>query len=220
MATSAVETQTEHVEVNFNDDDGRSEELSESTWPSSDLTARPCLASAASNHFSGFWKGNTTAQNAFPPSCCSVLSVFSAGCHGSRSGSGPVIIDQESWVYIFGSGTKLYVTDEAVVKPVVSVYPAASRAHLEGKTSCYVWPQVCLSSGPVLLERQDGSSDKGEQLDLEDKPPPSCWLTEMLSTHINTTALSGTRRAQWRPKYNERFQLQQPPVLQRESQQS
>ncbi|KAL7386609.1 hypothetical protein ABVT39_010945 [Epinephelus coioides] len=33
--------------------DGRSEELLETTWPSSDLTARPCLASAASErHFS------------------------------------------------------------------------------------------------------------------------------------------------------------------------
>ncbi|XP_045908032.1 uncharacterized protein LOC123972553 [Micropterus dolomieu] len=36
---------------------------------------------------------------------------------------------------IFGSGTKLYVTDKPVVKPVVSVYPAASRAHHEGKSS-------------------------------------------------------------------------------------
>ncbi|XP_051268926.1 immunoglobulin lambda-1 light chain-like isoform X8 [Dicentrarchus labrax] len=36
---------------------------------------------------------------------------------------------------MFGSGTKLYVTDEQIVKPVVSVYPAASRAHLEGKSS-------------------------------------------------------------------------------------
>ncbi|KAM8727345.1 immunoglobulin lambda-1 light chain-like [Acanthopagrus schlegelii] len=36
---------------------------------------------------------------------------------------------------IFGSGTKLVVTDEQVVKPVVSVYPAASRAHLGGRSS-------------------------------------------------------------------------------------
>ncbi|XP_062285695.1 uncharacterized protein LOC133991219 [Scomber scombrus] len=41
---------------------------------------------------------------------------------------------------IFGSGTKLFV-DEQVVKPVVSVYPAASRAHLEGKSSL-----LCLAS--------------------------------------------------------------------------
>ncbi|XP_047445316.1 immunoglobulin lambda-1 light chain-like [Mugil cephalus] len=37
--------------------------------------------------------------------------------------------------YIFGSGTKLHVTDERVVKPVVSVYPAASRPNQEGKSS-------------------------------------------------------------------------------------
>ncbi|XP_062285608.1 uncharacterized protein LOC133991154 [Scomber scombrus] len=42
--------------------------------------------------------------------------------------------------FIFGSGTKLFV-DEQVVKPVVSVYPAASRAHLEGKSSL-----LCLAS--------------------------------------------------------------------------
>nr|XP_046263543.1 immunoglobulin lambda-1 light chain-like [Scatophagus argus] len=36
------------------------------------------------------------------------------------------------WYLIFGSGTKLYVTDEEVVKPVVSVYPAA---HLDRKGS-------------------------------------------------------------------------------------
>ncbi|KAG7243801.1 hypothetical protein INR49_008166 [Caranx melampygus] len=44
-----------------------------------------------------FSRGNTTAQDASPPSCCSVLSVFSTGYHGSRDAdSGPVIIDQES----------------------------------------------------------------------------------------------------------------------------
>ncbi|CAK6981788.1 uncharacterized protein LOC128369830 [Scomber scombrus] len=49
---------------------------------------------------------------------------------------------------IFGSGTKLFV-DEQVVKPVVSVYPAASRAHLEGKSSL-----LCLASAmsPPLVQ--------------------------------------------------------------------
>ncbi|XP_045897183.1 immunoglobulin lambda-1 light chain-like, partial [Micropterus dolomieu] len=37
--------------------------------------------------------------------------------------------------FIFGSGTKLYVTDHPVVKPVVSVYPAASRKGQEEKSS-------------------------------------------------------------------------------------
>ncbi|XP_022625291.1 immunoglobulin lambda-1 light chain-like [Seriola dumerili] len=75
---------------------------------------------------------------------------------------------------IFGSGTKLYVTDEPVVKPVVSVYPAASRAHLEGKSSL-----LCLASAmsPPLVQfswkrqKEDGSleeltRDDGEQLVL------------------------------------------------------
>ncbi|XP_062413724.1 immunoglobulin lambda-1 light chain-like [Pungitius pungitius] len=43
--------------------------------------------------------------------------------------------------FIFGSGTKLYVTGEEVVKPVVSVYPAASSANLEGRSSL-----LCLAS--------------------------------------------------------------------------
>ncbi|XP_039671689.1 immunoglobulin lambda-1 light chain-like [Perca fluviatilis] len=53
------------------------------------------------------------------------------------------------YYYIFGSGTKLIVTDEPVVKPVVSVYPAASRAHLEGKSSL-----LCLASAmfPPLVQ--------------------------------------------------------------------
>ncbi|XP_050925702.1 immunoglobulin lambda-like polypeptide 5 [Lates calcarifer] len=80
------------------------------------------------------------------------------------------------WYLIFGSGTKLYVTDKDVVKPVVSVYPAASRAHLEGKTSL-----LCLASGmfPPLVQfswkrpKKDGSleelpSAEGEQLELRE----------------------------------------------------
>ncbi|XP_053189066.1 uncharacterized protein LOC128372893 [Scomber japonicus] len=53
-----------------------------------------------------------------------------------------------SCYFIFGSGTKLFV-DEQVVKPVVSVYPAASRAHLEGKSSL-----LCLASAmfPPLVK--------------------------------------------------------------------
>ncbi|XP_062413819.1 immunoglobulin lambda-1 light chain-like [Pungitius pungitius] len=46
-----------------------------------------------------------------------------------------------NYYYIFGSGTKLYVTGEEVVKPVVSVYPAASSANLEGRSSL-----LCLAS--------------------------------------------------------------------------
>ncbi|CAK6982717.1 uncharacterized protein LOC128369830 [Scomber scombrus] len=76
---------------------------------------------------------------------------------------------------IFGSGTKLFV-DEQVVKPVVSVYPAASRAHLEGKSSL-----LCLASAmsPPLVrfswkrQKKNGSLEvltpaEFEQLELRE----------------------------------------------------
>ncbi|XP_070701683.1 immunoglobulin lambda-1 light chain-like [Pempheris klunzingeri] len=51
--------------------------------------------------------------------------------------------------WIFGSGTKLYVTGEQVVKPVVSLYPVTSRAQQEGKSSL-----LCVASGmfPPLVQ--------------------------------------------------------------------
>ncbi|XP_047445986.1 immunoglobulin lambda-1 light chain-like, partial [Mugil cephalus] len=77
---------------------------------------------------------------------------------------------------IFGSGTKLYVTDEQVVKPVVSVYPAASRPNQEGKSSL-----LCLASSmfpPVVQfswkrQKKGGSledltSAQGDQLELRE----------------------------------------------------
>ncbi|XP_049454523.1 immunoglobulin lambda-1 light chain-like isoform X3 [Epinephelus fuscoguttatus] len=79
----------------------------------------------------------------------------------------------EGYYDIFGSGTKLFVTDEQVVKPVVSVYPAASRAHLEGKSSL-----LCLASAmfPPLVrfswKRQEENGPllpaEGEQLELRE----------------------------------------------------
>ncbi|XP_051809165.1 immunoglobulin lambda-1 light chain-like [Acanthochromis polyacanthus] len=75
--------------------------------------------------------------------------------------------------YTFGSGTKLYVTGEQVVKPVVSVYPAASRVHLEGSSSL-----LCLASAmfPPLVRfswKKDGqpvklSSTEAEQLEIRE----------------------------------------------------
>ncbi|XP_053185516.1 uncharacterized protein LOC128368680 [Scomber japonicus] len=67
--------------------------------------------------------------------------------------------------HIFGSGTKLFV-DEQVVKPVVSVYPAASRAHLEGKSSL-----LCLASAmsPPLVQFSWKRQKKNGQ--LEDLTP-------------------------------------------------
>ncbi|KAL3989068.1 hypothetical protein ACER0C_013386 [Sarotherodon galilaeus] len=78
---------------------------------------------------------------------------------------------------IFGSGTKLSVTDEQVVKPVVSVYPAASRAHLEGNSSL-----LCVASAmfPPLVQfswkrqKKNGGEPEelppaeGEQLELRE----------------------------------------------------
>ncbi|XP_063318344.1 immunoglobulin lambda-1 light chain-like [Pelmatolapia mariae] len=78
---------------------------------------------------------------------------------------------------ITGSGTKLFVTDEQVVKPVVSVYPAASRAHLEGNSSL-----LCVASAmfPPLVqfswkrqkknggEAEELTPAEGEQLELRE----------------------------------------------------
>ncbi|XP_059201364.1 immunoglobulin lambda-1 light chain-like [Centropristis striata] len=80
------------------------------------------------------------------------------------------------YYYIFGSGTKLFVVDQQVVKPVVSVYPAAPRAHLEGKSSL-----LCLASAmfPPLVgfswkrRKENGPLEElppaeGEQLELRE----------------------------------------------------
>ncbi|XP_044225108.1 uncharacterized protein LOC122994468 [Thunnus albacares] len=76
-----------------------------------------------------------------------------------------------NYYLIFGSGTILYV-DEQVVKPVVSVYPAA---HLEGKSSL-----LCLASAmsPPLVQfswkrqkngrLEDLNPAEGEQLELRE----------------------------------------------------
>ncbi|XP_034535214.1 immunoglobulin lambda-1 light chain-like [Notolabrus celidotus] len=80
------------------------------------------------------------------------------------------------YFFMFGSGTKLFVTDEPVVKPVVSVYPAASRAQLERKSSL-----LCVASDmfPPLVQiswrrpKGDGQLEvlppaEGEQLELRE----------------------------------------------------
>uniref|UniRef100_A0AAQ6IBX6 Ig-like domain-containing protein n=1 Tax=Anabas testudineus TaxID=64144 RepID=A0AAQ6IBX6_ANATE len=83
--------------------------------------------------------------------------------------------------WIFGSGTKLYVTasGEQVLKPVVSVYPAASRDHLEGKGSLLcvasdMFPPLVQFSWKIQKKKEeDGSWDEsspaeGEQLELRE----------------------------------------------------
>ncbi|XP_074506633.1 uncharacterized protein LOC141776749 [Sebastes fasciatus] len=261
--------------------DGRCEEPSGTTWPSSDLTARPCLASAASErHFSPGPPEETPLHTMlFLPAAalcclCSALVAMAAdliqddltltrrvggkvsfSCRGTNQCDGSyvywyqkrnketftLILDidkrdgtidsrynhpqkddfsavnkQNGWELeiqkvklnhsasyycscyialhsdksdtlnsrqvfvllcftvggggrgydIFGSGTKLYVTDEPVVKPVVSVYPAASRAHLEGKSSL-----LCLASAmfpPLVQFSWKRRKDNGP---LEELPP-------------------------------------------------
>ncbi|XP_072220187.1 uncharacterized protein [Leuresthes tenuis] len=247
--------------------DGSSEELLESTWPCSDLTARPCWASAASErHFSpGSPEETPLHKMLFLPAAalcclCSALVAMAAeliqdqltltrrvGQSVSFSCGRTDQCDEDDYVYwyqkkepeafrrilvlnkkdgrvdkysdvpqkddfsavnkqngcelqiqkvkldhsatyycscwkrgstviIFGSGTKLYVTDEQVVKPVVSVYPAASRVHLEGKSSL-----LCLASDmfPPLVQfswkrqKKNGGLEElppaeGEQLELRE----------------------------------------------------
>ncbi|XP_045899100.1 immunoglobulin lambda-1 light chain-like, partial [Micropterus dolomieu] len=80
----------------------------------------------------------------------------------------------KSGYYIFGSGTKLYVKDKQVVKPVVSVYPAASRAHHEGKSSL-----LCVASNmfpPVVRfswKRRKENSLTEEQAPAEEEQAPA-----------------------------------------------
>ncbi|XP_059201226.1 immunoglobulin lambda-1 light chain-like [Centropristis striata] len=82
----------------------------------------------------------------------------------------------KTYYWIFGSGTKLFVGKNKVVKPVVSVYPAAPRAHLEGKSSL-----LCLASAmfPPLVRfswkrrKENGPLEElppaeGEQLELRE----------------------------------------------------
>ncbi|KAG7243800.1 hypothetical protein INR49_008165 [Caranx melampygus] len=118
-----------------------------------------------------------------------------------------------------------------VVKPVVSVYPAAARAHLEGKSSL-----LCVASAmfPPLVqfswERQkEGgplelvSADDGEQLVLTesgrsaailliDQPQDVTYKYRCSVKHESGTVEAQTRQGD----EGLRFQLQQLPVLQRE----
>ncbi|XP_016523137.1 uncharacterized protein LOC103132923 [Poecilia formosa] len=75
--------------------------------------------------------------------------------------------------YLFGSGTKLFVTGDPVVQPVVSVYPAASSAQRDRKGFL-----LCLASGmfppevQISWKRLEDGGEKdltsGEQLELRE----------------------------------------------------
>ncbi|XP_061586949.1 immunoglobulin lambda-1 light chain-like [Cololabis saira] len=68
--------------------------------------------------------------------------------------------------HIFGRGSKLYVTDEQVVKPVVSVYPAASRVHLGGGSSL-----LCVASAMFPPGVRFSWKRQKKNGPLEDVPP-------------------------------------------------
>ncbi|XP_061586942.1 immunoglobulin lambda-1 light chain-like [Cololabis saira] len=71
-----------------------------------------------------------------------------------------------NWYRIFGPGSKLYVTDEQVVKPVVSVYPAASRVHLGGGSSL-----LCVASAMFPPGVRFSWKRQKKNGPLEDVPP-------------------------------------------------
>uniref|UniRef100_UPI003AAFF07B immunoglobulin lambda-1 light chain-like n=1 Tax=Centroberyx gerrardi TaxID=166262 RepID=UPI003AAFF07B len=81
-----------------------------------------------------------------------------------------------NWYKIFGSGTRLYVTAERVVKPKVSVYPA-SRADLKGKSSL-----LCLATSmfPPLVRfswrREETGTTEGETVELGEPGRPAAIL--------------------------------------------
>ncbi|XP_060901476.1 immunoglobulin lambda-1 light chain-like [Labrus mixtus] len=97
---------------------------------------------------------------------------------------------------IFGSGTKLFVTDEQVVKPVVSVYPAASRAQLEEKSSL-----LCVASAmfPPLVQiswkKQKGSGP------LQDVKPAEAKRQELRESGCSASILTIPQREYSTYKY-------------------
>ncbi|XP_005457695.2 immunoglobulin lambda-1 light chain [Oreochromis niloticus] len=251
--------------------DGSFEDLLETTWPSSDLTARPCLASAASErHFSpGSPEETPLHKMLFLPAAalcclCSALVTMAAeqliqeqlsqtgragetvaisckstdqcdkkqiywyqntekhplkvilridladGAVNSRynhpqkldfsalrkpggcelvikdikphhtatyycvcwKGSGGSGTESNSYL-IFGSGTKLYVTDKPTVKPEVTAYKAANSTSLGGKSAL-----VCMASGmfPPLVRFSWKREKNGR---LEDLPPAEAEQLEI-----------------------------------------
>ncbi|XP_069026178.1 immunoglobulin lambda-like polypeptide 5 isoform X2 [Embiotoca jacksoni] len=106
------------------------------------------------------------------------MTLWTRSLHLTRSAEDRFLYQSVSlWkVWIFGSGTKLYVTDKPVVKPEVIMYPAACRAHLEGRTFL-----LCLASAMFPPEVQFSwkrqkkknsleklLSSEGEQLELRE----------------------------------------------------
>ncbi|XP_028254558.1 immunoglobulin lambda-1 light chain-like [Parambassis ranga] len=87
-------------------------------------------------------------------------------------------------VWTIGPGTKLIVTEQQVVKPVVSMYPAASTGHPEGSSSL-----LCLASAMVPpLVRFSWKRQKENGL-LEELPPTEGEQLELRETECSTAIL-------------------------------
>ncbi|XP_070831131.1 immunoglobulin lambda-1 light chain-like [Chaetodon trifascialis] len=98
---------------------------------------------------------------------------------------------------IFGSGTKLYVTDEPIAKPVVSVYPAASGARLEGQSSL-----LCVASAmfpPVVRFSWKRRKDNGP---LEKLPPDETEQLELRGSGRTVASLLIRQRPESTYKYS------------------
>ncbi|XP_070831128.1 immunoglobulin lambda-1 light chain-like [Chaetodon trifascialis] len=98
---------------------------------------------------------------------------------------------------IFGSGTKLYVTDEPIAKPVVSVYPAASGARLEGQSSL-----LCVASAmfpPVVRFSWKRRKDNGP---LEKLPPDETEQLELRGSGRTVAILLIRQRPESTYKYS------------------
>uniref|UniRef100_UPI0037E86640 immunoglobulin lambda-like polypeptide 5 n=1 Tax=Semicossyphus pulcher TaxID=241346 RepID=UPI0037E86640 len=89
------------------------------------------------------------------------------------------------YYYILGSGTRLFVTDEQVVKPVVSVYPAAPRAHLEGKSSL-----LCVASDMFPPLVQFSWKRQKENGHLEELPSADGRLLKLRESGCTASILS------------------------------
>ncbi|XP_074544642.1 immunoglobulin lambda-1 light chain-like [Halichoeres trimaculatus] len=97
---------------------------------------------------------------------------------------------------IFGSGTKLFVGDEPVVKPAVSVYPAAPRARLEGKSSL-----LCVASDmfPPLVQISWKRRQTNGRLEL--LPPADSKMLALGKSGCTASVLKLQQREQSLEKY-------------------
>ncbi|XP_035861142.1 uncharacterized protein LOC116045243, partial [Sander lucioperca] len=109
--------------------------------------------------------------------------------------------------WIFGSGTKLIVSDKPVVKPVVSVYPATSRAHLEGKSAL-----LCLASAMFPPLVQFSWKRRKENGPLEDLPPAEGEQLEIRELGRTTAILLIHQQKHSKYKYRCYIQHEGGPV--------